>query len=403
MNAFTDVILLKYGEVVLKGLNRNYFNQLIEKNLRKALTFVSGSFTLEYSQSILFLRGAEGADMDGAYEAAKKVFGVVAVCRGMECEKDMGVLRALAKEHARELTGNAKRFKCDAKRSDKHFPLTSPQIAAELGGAILEAIPSLRVDLYQPEVIVMAEIRDHSAILHGMSERGAGGMPVGCEGKALLLLSGGIDSPVAGYMTAKRGVEIEAVYFETPPYTSEAARDKVVSLARKLAEYTGGVKVHCVSLTEIQEEIAAKCDERLFTILLRRFMVRTAEKIARKSGSHALVTGESIGQVASQTMLSMVVTNEPASLPVFRPCIGLDKEEIVVRARQIGTFDISTLPYEDCCAMFTPKHPNTRPQPDAVHEEEAKLDVEGLVDRAVRTDRWIWAKRGSSLSAPDPV
>ena len=393
MMNYNDVILLKYGEVVLKGLNRNYFNQLIEKNVRKALSHVGGEFDLEYSQSILFVRGKENADMDGANAALKKVFGIVSVCRGMECEKDIGTICALAKEHAWELVDSVKRFKCDAKRSDKQFPLTSPEIAAELGGAILQAIPALRVDLYQPEVIVMAEIRDHSAIIHGTSERGAGGMPVGCEGKALLLLSGGIDSPVAGYMTAKRGVEIEAVYFETPPYTSEAARDKVVSLARKLAEYTGGVKVHCVSLTEIQDEIASKCDERLFTILLRRFMVRTAESIAKKSGSLALITGESIGQVASQTMMSMVVTDEPASIPVFRPCIGLDKEEIISRARQIGTFDISTLPYEDCCAMFTPKHPNTRPKLEEVRAEESKLEIERLVDRAVQTDQWIWAKK----------
>lgn len=393
MNACNEVILLKYGEVVLKGLNRNYFNQLIEKNVRKALAHVSGEFTLEYAQSILFVRGEDGSDMDGAVEALKKVFGIVSICRGLECEKNMDVLYALAKEHANELIGDAGRFKCDAKRSDKHFPLTSPEIAAELGGAILEAKPSLKVDLFQPDVTVMAEIRDHSAILHGTSERGAGGMPVGCEGKATLLLSGGIDSPVAGYMTAKRGVEIEAVYFETPPYTSEAAREKVISLARKLAEYTGGVKVHCVSLTEVQEAIADHCDERLFTLLLRRFMVRTAEAIARKSGSHALITGESVGQVASQTLLSIVVTNEPATLPVLRPCIGLDKEEIITRARQIGTFDISTLPYEDCCVLFTPKHPNTRPSLDAVRTEESKLDVEGLVERAVKTDSWVWAKR----------
>ncbi len=396
MSNCNEVILLKYGEVVLKGLNRSYFNQLIEKNVRKALAYVDGEFELEYAQSILFVRGAEGADMDGAVEALKKVFGIVSICRGLECEKNMDVLYALANEHARELIGNARRFKCDAKRSDKQFPLTSPEIAAELGGAILEAMPFLKVDLYQPEVTVMAEIRDHSAILHGHAERGAGGMPVGCEGKATLLLSGGIDSPVAGYMTAKRGVEIEAVYFETPPYTSEAARDKVISLARKLAEYTGGVKVHCVSLTEIQEAIADHCDERLFTLLLRRFMVRTAEAIARKSGSHALVTGESVGQVASQTLLSIVVTNEPASLPVLRPCIGLDKEEIIVRARQIGTFDISTLPYEDCCVLFTPKHPNTRPNLENIRAEESKLDVDGLVERAVATDHWVWAKRTRS-------
>lgn len=391
--SYNDVILLKYGEVVLKGLNRSYFNNLIEKNVRKVLSRLDGNFSLEYSQSILFVRGDETCDMDAAQEALKKVFGIVTVCRGMECEKDIQTICTLANQHAYELIGSAKRFKCDAKRSDKKFPLTSPEIAAELGASILDAMPELQVDVHTPEIVVMAEIRDHTAILHGATEKGAGGMPVGCEGKAMLLLSGGIDSPVAGYMTAKRGVEIEAVYFETPPYTSEAAKEKVLSLAGKLAEYTGGVKVHCVSLTEIQDELASKCEERLFTLLLRRFMVRCAQEIARKSGSHALITGESIGQVASQTMLSMVVTNEPATMPIFRPCIGLDKEEIVVRARQIGTFDISSLPYEDCCAMFTPKHPNTHPTLESIHAEEEKIDVDALVERAIQTDHWHWAKK----------
>lgn len=384
-----DVILLKYGEIVLKGLNRNRFNQLLEKNVRRALHHADGAFSTEYAQSILFVRGEEGSDMDAAFGLLKNIFGVVSVCRGMECEKDMEAILAILRTHARELVGNARTFKCDARRSDKSFPLKSPEICAVCGAELLEVCPDLRVDVHNPDVVVTIEIRNRSAILHGLQEHGAGGIPVGSEGRALLLLSGGIDSPVAGHMTAKRGAELDAVYFETPPYTSEAAREKVISLARRLAAYAGTIRVHCVSLTEVQEELAKVCDERLFTILLRRFMVRCAEQIARQYGAIALVTGESIGQVASQTMLSIAATDDAAGMPIFRPCIGLDKEEIVVRARQIGTFDISTLPYEDCCAMFTPRHPNTRPELDVVRTEEAKVDVEGLVARAVQSDHIV--------------
>ncbi len=385
-----EIILLKYGEIVLKGLNRNYFNQLLEKNVRRALKRIPGEYELEYAQSVLFVRGGEGSDMDLAVERLKKVFGIVAVCRGIECAKDMDAICNTLKAHAGELVGQAKTFKCDARRGDKKFPFTSPQICNECGGVILDTLPHLRVDVKDPEVIVRIEIRDNSAIVYGKREKGAGGIPVGSEGKAMLLLSGGIDSPVAGHMTAKRGVQLEAVYFETPPYTSEAAREKVISLAKKLSEYAGVIRLHCVSLTEAQEAMAANCEERLFTLLLRRFMMRTAEQIARKSGANALITGESLGQVASQTLLSMVVTDDAAHMPVFRPCIGLDKEEIVVRARQMGTFEISTLPYEDCCAMFTPKHPNTRPKLADILAEEAKLDVEGLVARAIESDQIVF-------------
>ena len=388
--SMNEVILLKYGEIVLKGLNRNYFNQLLEKNVRRALKRAPGEYELVYAQSIMFVRGKEGSDMDIAMELLKKVFGIVTLCRGIECEKDMDVIYQVLRDHGEELVGNATTFKCDAKRSDKKFPLKSPEICMECGAVLLETLPHLTVDVQNPQVTVMIEIRDNTAIVHGIREKGAGGIPVGSEGKAMLLLSGGIDSPVAGHMTAKRGVRLEAVYFETPPYTSEPAKEKVVSLAKKLAEYTGMIKLHCISLTEVQEAISANCEERLFTLLLRRFMVRCAQQAAIKAEASALVTGESIGQVASQTMLSMVVTDQASDMPIFRPCIGLDKEEIVVRSRQIGTFDISTLPYEDCCAMFTPRHPNTHPRLEAVLEEEAKLDVEGLVARAMETDHVIF-------------
>ncbi len=386
----SEIILLKYGEMILKGLNRNFFNQLLEKNVRRALKRADGVFTVEYAQSILFVRGEEGSDMDAAANLLKKVFGVISVCRGIECEKTMESVLSVVRENAATLIGRAKTFKCDARRSDKKFPLTSPQICAVCGEAILQELPGLRVDVTHPESTITIEIRDACAIVHGKQEKGAGGIPVGSESKAMLLLSGGIDSPVAGHMTAKRGAELEAVYFETPPYTSEAAKEKVLSLARRLSEYAGPIRLHCVSLTEIQEMLSQTCEERLFTLLLRRFMVRCAEEIARRTGAVALVTGESLGQVASQTMLSMIVTDEASQMPIFRPCIGLDKEEIVVRARQIGTFDISTLPYEDCCAMFTPRHPNTHPKLEAIFAEEAKLDVNGLVARALETDYTVY-------------
>lgn len=384
-----EIILLKYGEIVLKGLNRRYFDNLLQKRVRRLLKEVNGKFSIEYAQSILCIRGDENADFDRAFLQMKKVFGVTTVCRGVECEKSMESIKKTLIENGADFLGSAKTFKCVAKRSDKKFPLTSPQICAECGDIILENFDGLKVDVKNPDVKITIEIRDKSAYLHGGGEKGAGGMPVGSNGRALLLLSGGIDSPVAGYMTAKRGVLLDGVYFESPPYTSEAAREKVISLAKKLSEYSGRIFLHCVSVTEIQQTMMKVCESELFTLLLRRFMVRIADRIADQISANALVTGESIGQVASQTIMSLAVTNSVAKRPVFRPCIGLDKEEIVTRARDIGTFDISGLPYEDCCTVFTPKHPNTRPTEELLLEEEKKLDVEGLVERAMAGKTYI--------------
>lgn len=377
-----EILLLKYGEIVLKGLNRRYFDNLLIKRIRTLLKEADGKFYLDYSQSTLCIRGDENADFDKAFSQMKKLFGITTVCRGVECEKDMEAIKKALIENGERFLHGAKTFKCVAKRSDKKFPLTSPQICAECGELILEHFNGISVDVINPEVHITIEIRDNAAFVHGGGEKGAGGMPVGSNGKALLLLSGGIDSPVAGYMTSKRGVSVDAVYFESPPYTSEAAREKVIALARKLSEYNGRIYLHCVCITEIQQTMMGLCEERLFTLLLRRFMMRIAERIAADIGADALVTGESIGQVASQTIMSIAVTNSVVKIPVFRPCVGLDKEEIVVRARSIGTFDISSLPYEDCCTVFTPKHPNTRPTEDLLAEEEKKLDVEGLIERA---------------------
>jgi len=384
-----EVILLKYGEMVLKGLNKNYFNSLLIKRVRNLLKETDGNFTLDYSQSTLCVRGDENADMDKAYSLMKKVFGVSTICRGIECEKDMAAIKKALIEHGDRFLMGAKTFKCTAKRSDKRFPLNSMQICAECGEIILENFDGVSVDVNDPEVNITIEIRDRAAFIHGGGEKGACGMPVGSNGKALLLLSGGIDSPVAGYMVAKRGVFVDAVYFESPPYTSEAAKEKVISLAKKIGEYTGRIYLHFVSVTEIQQAIMDNCEEKLFTLLLRRFMMRIAERIADEIHAGALVTGESIGQVASQTMMALNVTDSVVNMPVFRPCIGLDKDEIVTRARSIGTFEISSLPYDDCCSLFTPKHPNTRPTEDLLIEAEKKLDVEGLIERALAGRTYI--------------
>ena len=384
-----EVILLKYGEIVLKGLNRNYFNTMLEKRVRRVLKTVEGEFFFDYAQSTLCVWGSEDADMDSAHEKLKKVFGVATVCRGIECQKDMADIQAKLAEHIDELLGNAKTFKCDAKRSDKKFPLKSPEICAICGGTVLENRPDVKVDVINPQRVITIEIRDRAAFIHGNGEKGAGGVPVGCSGRAMLMLSGGIDSPVAGHMIARRGAAMDAVYFETPPYTGEAAAEKVRTLAEKLTEYCGEMYLHSVSLTEIQETLVSTCKEKLFTLLLRRFMVRCASRLAERYGAGCIVTGESLAQVASQTMQSLAVTDAVATVPVLRPCIGLDKEEIVVRAREIGTFETSILPYEDCCTVFTPKHPDTRPNMEEILEEEAKLDVDGLVERALATDKFV--------------
>ena len=383
-----EVILVKYGEIVLKGLNRSFFNSKLESRVRRALKSVQGEFYFDYAQSTLCLTPSDDADVDLAYEKVKKVFGIATVCRGIACEKDMDDIAKHLAENVNELLGDAKTFKCEAKRSDKKFALKSPEICDFCGGIVLENRPDMKVDVMNPDRVITIEIRDRQAFIHGNGEKGAGGVPVGSSGRAMLMLSGGIDSPVAGHMIAKRGAAIDAVYFETPPYTGEAAAEKVRTLAEKLTEYCGEIYLHSISLTEIQETLVSTCKEKLFTLLLRRFMVRCASKLGEKYGAGCIITGESLGQVASQTMQSIAVTDAVATLPILRPCIGLDKDEIVVRAREIGTFETSILPYEDCCTVFTPKHPDTRPDMAEILEEEAKLDVDALVERAMATDRY---------------
>ena len=378
-----EILLCKYGEIVLKGANRRYFEDSLCKTLRFRAKHY-GNFKIDRSQSTLVIEPLdEFADIDGMFETASKVFGIVGISRCAVCEKDMSAIEATIKEYIPAFLEGKKTFKVEAKRSDKRFPLDSMQICARAGGYILETVKGIRVDVHNPEVVVHVEIREFAAYVHAGQFKGAGGMPVGTNGKGLLLLSGGIDSPVAGYMIAKRGVMLEAVHFESFPYTSELAREKVFQLAREVAQYAGSFNVHVVSLTHIQEELVKACDEDYFTLLLRRYMMAIADRLAHKLGCGGLITGESLGQVASQTIQAIGVTDPLATLPVFRPCIGMDKEEIVQVARKIGTFETSIQPYEDCCTVFTPKHPRTRPELAKVLEQEQKLDFEALVQEAL--------------------
>ncbi len=378
-----EILLCKYGEIVLKGANRRYFEETLCKTLRFRAKHY-GNFTITRSQSTLVIEPVdEFADIDGMFESASKVFGIVGISRCAVCEKDMKSIEATVREYVPQFLVGKKTFKVIAKRSDKRFPLDSMKICAEVGGYVLSSVPHIRVDVHDPEIVVHVEIREFGAYIHAGQFKGAGGMPVGTNGKALLLLSGGIDSPVAGYMIAKRGVQIDAVHFESFPYTSERAREKVFELAREVAQYAGSFNVHVVSLTHIQEELVKTCEEDYFTLLLRRYMMAIADRLAHKLGCGGLITGESLGQVASQTMQAIGVTDPVATLPVFRPCIGLDKEEIVQISRKIGTFETSIQPYEDCCTVFTPKHPRTRPELAKVLEQERKLDFEALVQEAL--------------------
>ena len=380
-----EVILCKFGEVVLKGANRQSFESQLIKELRRRAS-PHGAFKIYFKQSTVYVEPLnELCDMDGMYEAAKKVFGIVGVNRAAVCEKNMESIVALAKEYLPEKLYGKRTFKVDAKRSDKRFPLKSPEISREIGGVILSTVRGIKVDVHNPEVTVTVEVRDDYAFIRAGQEPGAGGLPLRSAGRGLLLLSGGIDSPVAGCMMAKRGLEIEALHFESFPYTSERAKEKVMQLAQEMCEFCSKIHVHVISLTHIQEQLRDNCQEDYFTILLRIFMMRLAERCAREYKCHALITGESLGQVASQTLKAIEVTDSVVDIPVFRPCIGLDKNEIIIQARHYGTFDTSILPFEDCCTVFTPKHPKTQPKIADVMRELEKVDVEALIEEAYAT------------------
>ncbi|MDO4848090.1 MAG: tRNA uracil 4-sulfurtransferase ThiI [Clostridiaceae bacterium] len=382
-----EIILIKNGEIALKGLNRNSFEATLAKNIKRRLADV-GKVNILCQQSTMTVEPAEdGFDMDEAIEIIKKVFGIAGFQRAAAVEKDMDVILATAPEYLADQLEEAKSFKVEAKRSDKRFPLTSPEISRNVGEAILRKHHHLKVDVHNPDITVTVEVRDNFAFIRGNQIRGAGGMPVGTGGKAAILISGGIDSPVAAWMMAKRGVTLDAVHFASPPFTSPQSEQKVHDLLSQVAKYSGNIALFTVPFTDIQQKIRANCPEDLFTLIMRRFMMRISNRIAQRNGCSALITGESIGQVASQTMPALACTDAVAEMPVFRPLIAMDKEEIIRISRRIETFDISIRPYEDCCTVFTPKHPRTRPKIEMLIEAEKALDVDALVEEAVNGAR----------------
>jgi len=379
-----EIILLKYGELALKGLNKSTFEGMLVRTLKERMENF-GNFDITRAQSTIYIKPLDDdADIEGAVDAATKVFGIVKVCRSLVVEKDMDAIKAAAVEYLPRFLAGCRTFKVETKRSDKRFPLNSIQISCDVGGEIYEKL-GIDVDVNNPDIVVHVEIREQAAYIHAGQLDGAGGMPVGSGGRGMLLLSGGIDSPVAGYMMAKRGVAVQAVHFESFPYTSERAREKVLELASIISAYCGKVRTHVVSLTKIQETIAQNCDEEYFTLLLRRSMMRIAEKMAEKQNCGALITGESLGQVASQTMQALHVTDSAVDMVVLRPCIGMDKEEIVNISRKIDSYETSIQPFEDCCTVFTPRHPKTRPELAKVIAQEERYDHAALEQEALES------------------
>ena len=384
-----EILLIKNGELALKGLNRRTFEEALMSNLRYRLRH-AGDFTLRKAQSTIYIEPKNDyADLEEACDAVSRVFGIAAFSRARVTVKDIDAIKQATVAYLGDRLATAKTFKVEAKRADKAFPYTSPEISREVGGYVLSHYHHLKVDVHNPDLLIMVEIRDFGAYIHSQQLPGAGGMPVGTGGKAAIMISGGIDSPVAAYMMAKRGIQLTAIHFASPPYTSERAEQKVVDLLGKVSRYAGHMTMHIVPFTRIQEEIQRHCPEEYFTIIMRRFMMRLAQWVARDADCGALITGESLGQVASQTIPAMAVVDCLAHMPVFRPLIGMDKEEIVAISRKIDTFELSIQPYEDCCTVFTPRHPNTRPKRRLVEEAESVLDVEALMKDALEGIRTI--------------
>ncbi|MBQ8910051.1 MAG: tRNA 4-thiouridine(8) synthase ThiI [Oscillospiraceae bacterium] len=387
-----EIFLLKLGEIVLKGANRRQFEDKLRQNIRRRMK-AYGNFDVYIMQSTVYVEPMDDmADVDGAWEACHAIFGVVSLCRCRPCEKNIDRIYETAEAYLGDDLDCAESFKVESKRSDKAFPMNSMEISREIGGRLADAHPTCKVDVRHPEYIVYVEVRDLAAYVHGPAEPGAGGLPTGVGGRAMCLLSGGIDSPVAAYMMAKRGVEVECIHFFSYPYTSQLARNKVMELARLVTRYCGRMTVNVVSFTAIQEAIRDNCPEEYFTLIMRRFMMEISQKIAQQDGCGALITGENLGQVASQTMQAMAVTGAVVDIPIFMPLVGMDKEEIVTIARKIGTLDTSILPYEDCCTVFTPKHPRTKPVLSQVIDAEKDLDREALIEEALKTVEKITVK-----------
>ncbi len=378
-----EIFLLKLGEVVLKGLNRRSFEDKLVSNVCRRVRRC-GSFNVYLRQSTIYVEPQNAqCDMAEALTACRQVFGVVSVAKAVPCAKDVAAIADTAARYLKDEFAAAKTFKVESKRADKLFRLNSIQISQQVGGILAERFPDVAVDVHKPDLTVYVEVREKAAYVHAPAAPGAGGLPIGMGGRAVSLLSGGIDSPVSSWMMARRGVELEMVHFVSPPYTSQQALDKVLELARLLTAWCGRMTVHVIPFTRIQEEIRKNCPEEYFTLIMRRFMMRLAQTVAKSVHAGALVTGESLGQVASQTMLSLGVTESVTDLPVLRPLIGMDKVEIIRLSREIGAFETSILPYEDCCTVFTPRHPCTRPRLEDVQAAEAALDVQALMDEAM--------------------
>ena len=387
-----ETLLLKLGEVVLKGLNRRTFEDRLLATVSRRMRRY-GNFQTYLRQSTVYVEPLnDECDMDAAFDAAQKIFGIARVARAIPCEREPDAITRAAALYLRDEFAKARTFKVETKRADKQYPLNSIQVSQEVGGRLAETFPEVRAEMKSPDLTVYVEIREKAAYVHTPSLPGAGGLPVGTGGRALSLLSGGLDSPVASWMIARRGVELELIHFVSPPYTSPQAQDKVVQLAQILTASCGRMKLHIVPFTRIQEEIRRHCPEAYFTLIMRRFMMRLSERVAKQSGVTAIVTGESLGQVASQTMKALAVTESVVSSPVLRPLIGMDKVDIIHMSRKIGTYETSILPYEDCCTVFTPRHPATRPALEEVEAAEASLDVETLCAEAFAGVTWQWVK-----------
>ncbi len=385
-----EIILIKNGELVLKGLNRRSFEDIMIKNIKRRLAPL-GSFDISRAQStIVITPKADDFDMNEAVDRVGTVFGISAYSRAAVCDKDIERIKEMACEYLCDALAGVSTFKVEAKRSDKKFPLKSPEICSEVGGALLERFPHLSVDVHEPQQVVTVEIRDRNAYIRAGQLRGAGGMPVSSAGRAAIMISGGIDSPVAAYLMARRGLELNAIHFASPPYTSPRAELKVRQLLQKVARYSGTIRLGIVPFTEIQEQIAQNCPEEYFTLIMRRMMLRIAQRLAKERGCGALITGESLGQVASQTLPALAVTDTLAEIPVLRPLIGMDKEDIIAVSRKIDTFEISIQPYEDCCTVFTPKHPRTRPTIEQCEKAEQALNIEELVERAIAATEYSY-------------
>ncbi len=378
-----EIILIKNGELTLKGLNRSNFEDILIKNIRRRLKSL-GEVDIRKAQSTIYIEPkSDDFDFAEALERVKLIFGIAAFSRACVCKKDMQDILTKSVEYLSGSLENIKTFKVEAKRSDKNFPLTSPEICREVGGKLLSAFHHLKVDVHNPDIVVYVEIRDYYAYIRAEQIHGAGGLPVGTAGTASILISGGIDSPVAAWTMAKRGLRLNAIHFASPPYTSPRAEQKVKTLLSKVARYSGTINLAIVPFTEIQDQIAKNCPEEYFTLIMRRMMMRISEKIAKDSGSLALITGESLGQVASQTLPALVTTDYVTNMPVLRPLIGMDKEEIITISRNIDTFETSILPFEDCCTVFTPKHPKTRPTLESCEVAENALDIDTLIEKAI--------------------